>query len=85
MIELLQTGWIGNQIYWTLTLITTTVSLSYSEDHCNYSTHKFFPVFTSCCLVVVSTVDIPLPLGSQTVPGLSCQLFTSHNCNSQLT
>jgi hypothetical protein len=30
-------------------------------------------------------MDVPLPLGSWTVPSLSHQLFTSHNCNSQLT
>jgi hypothetical protein len=27
--------------------------------------------------------DVPLPLGFRTVPGLSCQLHTSHNCSSQ--
>jgi hypothetical protein len=27
---------------------------THSEDHCNYSTHKVFSVFTSCCLVVAS-------------------------------
>jgi hypothetical protein len=31
------------------------------------------------------TADVPLPLGSWTLPGLSYQLHTSHNCNSQLT
>jgi hypothetical protein len=30
------------------------------------------------------TADVPLPMGSQTAPGLSYKLFTSHNCNSQL-
>jgi hypothetical protein len=29
--------------------------------------------------------DVPLPQGSQTVPGLSYLLLTSNNCNSQLT
>jgi hypothetical protein len=30
------------------------------------------------------TADVPLPLGSRTVPGLSYQLLTPHNCNSHL-
>jgi hypothetical protein len=29
--------------------------------------------------------DFSLPLGPRTVPGLSYQLLTSHNCNSQPT
>jgi hypothetical protein len=33
----------------------------------------------------LSSVDVPLPLGSRTVPGLSYQLLTSYNCNSKLT
>jgi hypothetical protein len=28
-------------------------------------------------------VDVPLPLGSRNVPGLTYQLLTSHNCNSE--
>jgi hypothetical protein len=34
-------------------------------------------VFTGRCLVVASMVDVPHPLGSQTVPGLSYQLLTA--------
>jgi hypothetical protein len=51
----------------------------------NYGTHTFFSVFTSRCLVAAPTADVPPPLGSRTVPGLSDQRLTSHNCNSQLT
>jgi hypothetical protein len=29
--------------------------------------------------------DVPLPLGSQTVPGVSYKLLASNNCNSELT
>jgi hypothetical protein len=46
---------IGNWIYWTLQ-ITTTVSLSYSKDHCNYSIHKVFSMFSDCCLVSASNI-----------------------------
>jgi hypothetical protein len=47
--------WIDNWIYWTQ--ITKTVSLNYSKDHCNYSTHKFFSVFISRCLVEDSNCE----------------------------
>jgi hypothetical protein len=77
--------WIGNWIYWTLTLATTNNYDSLTElhtpnDHCNYSTQNIFSVFTSRCLLAASKVDVPLPLGS-----LSYQLLTCHNCSSQLT
>jgi hypothetical protein len=34
-------------------------------------------VFTSHHLVAASTADVPLPLGSQTIPGHSYQLLTA--------
>jgi hypothetical protein len=79
--------WIGNWIYLTHSWlqITTTVSLSYNKDHCNYSTHKVFSVLNSRCLVAVSN-------GGRSTSSwlLNCpqpQLPTSHflNCNFQLT
>jgi hypothetical protein len=36
----------------------------------------FSYVFTSRCLVAASTTDVPLPLGSPTVPGLSYSSFS---------
>jgi hypothetical protein len=33
----------------------------------------------------LTMANVPLPVGFRTVPGLSYQLLTSHNCNSQLT
>jgi hypothetical protein len=45
--------------------------------------HKKASVFTSRFLVAASTGDIPLPLGSRNVPGLSYQLLTSRHCKSQ--
>jgi hypothetical protein len=63
--------WIGNQIYWTLTLVTTNndslTELHAPKDCCIYSTPEVFSVFTSRCLVVASTADVPLPLGYRTV------------------
>jgi hypothetical protein len=51
--------WIGKWIYWTLALVTTNnyenlTELYNVKDYCNYSTHKVFSVFTSCCLVAAS-------------------------------
>jgi hypothetical protein len=79
--------WIGNRIYWKLTdrnykYLRQSDSVTHFKDHCNYSTYKVFTVFTNRCLVAASTADIPLPLGSQTVPSLSYQLLASHNCRS---
>jgi hypothetical protein len=53
-------GWIGNQIYWSLKEHVTTNNYDsltelHSEDHCNYSTQKVFPGFTSRCLVAAFT------------------------------
>jgi hypothetical protein len=40
-------------------------------------------VFTTFCWVAASNEDVPLPPGSRTVPGLSCQLLqlslSTHN------
>jgi hypothetical protein len=72
-------------------LVTKNNYNSFTELHTpkitviNYSTHKFFSVFTSRCLVAASNGGRSLLLGSRTVPSLSYELHTSHNCNSQLT
>jgi hypothetical protein len=82
---------IGNWIYWTLLENVTTnnydslTQLHTPKTIVNYSTHNVFSVFTSRCFAAASTADVPLPLGSRTVPRLSYQLLTSHSCNSQLT
>jgi hypothetical protein len=54
-----QEVWIGNWIYWTLTLVRTTNNYDnltelHSKDHCNYSTHKVFSVFPSRCLIAAT-------------------------------
>jgi hypothetical protein len=82
--------WIGNRIYCILRernykQLRQSRWAVQSEGHCNYSTHEVFSVFTNRCLVAVSKADVPLPLGSRTVPGLNYKLLTSHNCSSQLT
>jgi hypothetical protein len=50
--------WIGNQIYWTLTLVTTnnydSLAEWHSKDHYNYSTHEVFSAFSSRCFVAAS-------------------------------
>jgi hypothetical protein len=61
--------WFGNWIYWTLILVTTNNYNSLTELH----TPK-----------IAVTTDHPLPLGSQTVPGLSYQLLTSHSIDVEL-
>jgi hypothetical protein len=43
--------WIGDCIYWPLSYIQLVAISTHSEDHCNYSTHKFFCGFTSRFLV----------------------------------
>jgi hypothetical protein len=51
--------WTGNRIYWTLRegnykQLRQSHWVTHSTVHCNYSTHKVFSVFTSCCLVTAS-------------------------------
>jgi hypothetical protein len=49
--------WIGNRIYWTLTLATANNYdshwVTHFKGHCNYSTHTVFSVFISRYLVAV--------------------------------
>jgi hypothetical protein len=83
--------WTDEWIYWILTLVTTNNYDSLTElptpnITVNYSTQK---IFNRRCLVEASNGGrSPFlwdPEPSRTVPGLSYQLPTSHNCNSQLT
>jgi hypothetical protein len=78
--------WTGNRIYWTLILVKTSNYDSLTELQITniIATHEVFSVFISRCLVAASTADVPLPLCSRTVTGLSYQLLISHNCNSLL-
>jgi hypothetical protein len=78
--------WIGDQIYWTLTLVTANNYDSLTELHTpriNVTTeHKVFSGFTSCCFEAVSNG------GHSPSSGFQCprsQLSASHNFNSQLT
>jgi hypothetical protein len=80
--------WTTDWIYWALTLVTTyrTVSLSYALKT-TVTTARIKSSQSSLAIAWqrLLTTDVPLPLGSRTVPGLSYQHLTSHNCNSQLT
>jgi hypothetical protein len=60
-------------------LIQRVTTLYKSLLHTHTSVHSH--VFTSRCSVAVSTAEVPLPLGSRTVPGLSYPLLTAtaHN------
>jgi hypothetical protein len=78
--------WIGNQIYWTLKQLLTTSnynSFTHSQDHCNYSTHKVFSVFTNCCLVVASNSRCSPYSGFPNCPW--SQLPASHFSQLQLS
>jgi hypothetical protein len=71
--------WIGNWIYWTLTLVTTNNYDSFAElhfqDHCKYSTHKVFSDFIIRCLIAASNGRL---FPSSGFPNcLLTQLFTS--------
>jgi hypothetical protein len=84
-------AWTGSLIYWTLKqLVTTNNYDSLTQLHSPKITvttaHiKVFSDFPSRCSVAASNGDVPLPLGSRNVTGLSYQLLISHNCNSQPT
>jgi hypothetical protein len=77
--------WIGNWVYWTLTLVTTNNSDSLTELHIPKITvtiaHKVFSVLTSHCLVAACNGERSPSSGF-----LNCfwpQLpASSHNCNS---
>jgi hypothetical protein len=82
--------WIGNWIYWALTLVTTNSYNSLSELHTPKITVTAAHIKSSQSSLAVAwqrlpTTDIPLPLSSRTVPGLSYQFPTSRNCIPQLT
>jgi hypothetical protein len=82
--------WIGNWIYWTLTLVTTNNYDSLNQLHTPKITVTTAHINSSQALLAVAwyrlpTADVPLPLDSRTLPGLSYQLLNLHNCNSQLT
>jgi hypothetical protein len=75
--------WIGNRIYWTLTepkyiQLRRSHSVTHSKDHCNYSTHKVFSVFTSRCLVVVSNGGRSPSLGLPNCPRRQMPKSKSH-------
>jgi hypothetical protein len=74
--------WIGNWIYWTFTLVTTNNYDSLTEllEHTTAHTKS-----SQSALQQLPMADVSLPLCFRTVTGLSYQLLTSHNCNSQLT
>jgi hypothetical protein len=38
--------------------------VTHSEDHCNYSTHEVYPVFSTRCLVTAFNGGVPFPVGS---------------------
>jgi hypothetical protein len=69
--------YIDHRIYWTLWYSAWLHFAVHSYTHTNVHIH----VFTSRCLIAASTVDVPLPLGSRTVPGLRSKLLTAtaHN------
>jgi hypothetical protein len=76
--------WIGNRTYWTLTLMTTNNYASLIELHTPKSTVTAVHTNSSQSLLVIAWYQlpmmvVPLPLGSQTAPSLSYQLFASHN------
>jgi hypothetical protein len=49
-----------------------TLQFTITYTHTSIRSH----VFTSRCLAVGSTADVPLPLGSRNVPGLNYQVLT---------
>jgi hypothetical protein len=59
--------------------------LTHSKDHCNYSTHKVFSVFSSRCLVAAFNGERSPSSGFPNCPHLQLQFPTSHNCNSRPT
>jgi hypothetical protein len=68
--------WIGNWIYWTLTVVTTNKYVSLTELHTPKITVTTAHITSSQSLLAVAwqrllTADVPVPLGSRTVPGLS--------------
>jgi hypothetical protein len=68
--------WIGNRIYWTLTLVTTNNYDSLTELHTPKITVTTAHIKSSESSLAVawqrlSTADVPLPLCSRIVPGLS--------------
>jgi hypothetical protein len=71
--------WIGNRIYWTLWYS----AWLHFTVHCYRHTHSgiYSNVFTAIAWYRLSTTDVPLPLGSWNVSGLSYQLLTAtaHN------
>jgi hypothetical protein len=68
--------------------MTTTVSLSYSKDHCNYSTHKVFLVFPSHCSVAASNGGRSSYSGFPNCPRPRLQKLSTNptplDCSSQL-
>jgi hypothetical protein len=69
--------WIDDRIYWALIQRLTTLWSSFLHTHASVHSH----VFTSRCSVMASNTDVPLPLGSPTVP--VPQLPASHRRSSQ--
>jgi hypothetical protein len=71
--------WIYRTLWYCMWLHFTIHYFTHKHTHTHTSVHS--PIFTSCCSVAASMVDIPLPLVSQTIPGLSYQLLTAtaHN------
>jgi hypothetical protein len=81
---------IANWICWTLTHVTANNYDSLTELHTQKVTvtteHKKSSQYSlAVAWWRLPTVDIPLPLGSRTVPGLRFKFLASHNCNAQLT
>jgi hypothetical protein len=70
-------GFIG--LFNTARDYTLQFSITHTQTHTHASVHSH--VFTSRCSVEASTADVPLPLGSRNIPGLSCQLLTARARN----
>jgi hypothetical protein len=81
---------IGDWIYWIVTLVTTNNYDSFAELHTPKITVTSAHInFAQTSLAVawwrLPKWDVLLPLGSRTFPGISYQLLTYHNCDSQPT
>jgi hypothetical protein len=76
---------IGNWIYWALTFVTTNNYDSLTELHIPNITVTAAHMSSQSSLAVawyrLSTADVPLPLGSRTVTGLTYQLLTTATLN----
>jgi hypothetical protein len=73
---------IGNRIYWTLTLVTTSNYDSLTQLHTqkiNVTTAhlKSSPASLAVAWQQLPTANVRLPLGSRSFPGFSCQLLNN--------